>query len=67
MELIQVIVWALALGLIVWLVNYIVDTIPIPEPFGRVIKIIAVVLAVLVLIVLLFKLASLGISLSVIK
>lgn len=61
MQILSVIVWAIVLGLIVWLVNYIADTIPLPPPFNRFVKVAAVILAVVILIMLLLQLAGGGI------
>jgi hypothetical protein len=52
--------YVIALGLLVWLVHYAVDNLPVVQPFGRWAKVIAVILAVMVLIVLLLDLAGGG-------
>lgn len=56
--LITLIIYLLILGLLVWLVNYIVDAIPLPEPFNRLIKIAVIVVAVLVVILLLLQIVG---------
>jgi hypothetical protein len=44
--------------LILWLLTYLVDTIPVPAPFNRVAKIVITVIGVLILIVLLLNLVG---------
>lgn len=53
--LITLIIYLLILGLVVWLVNYVVDAIPLPEPLGRLAKVAVIVVAVLVVILLLLQ------------
>jgi len=48
--LVETVVWLLGLGLIVWLLLYLVSYIGVPEPFNKIIKIVIMVFAVLVLI-----------------
>lgn len=40
----SLLVTLLVLGVIVWLTNYVVDTIPIADPLGRVIKVVVMVI-----------------------
>jgi len=54
--LITLIVYLLVIGLLYWLVIYVIDTVPIPDPPARVIKIALMVLMVLVIIALLLQL-----------
>jgi hypothetical protein len=54
--LITLIVYLLVIGLLYWLVIYVIDAVPIPDPPARVIKIALMVLMVLVIIVLLLQL-----------
>jgi hypothetical protein len=58
--LINLIIYLLVLGILIWLVLYVVDAIPIPEPINRIIKVAVVVIAALVVILLLLQL--LGVS-----
>lgn len=52
--LIQLIIWLLVVGILYWVVIYVLDAIPIPDPPNRIIKIVlAVVLALAVLLMLL--------------
>jgi hypothetical protein len=58
--LINLIVYLLILGLLYWLVLYVVDSIPIPDPPARIIKIALMVLMVLVIIMLLLQMIGMG-------
>ena len=58
--LITLIIYLLVLGLLYWLVIYVVDTIPIPDPPARIIKIALMVLMVLIVIVLLLNIIGMG-------
>jgi hypothetical protein len=60
--LITVIVYLLVLGLLWWLVNYVLDSVPIPDPPNRIIKIALMVLMVIIVIVLLLNLIGVGIG-----
>jgi hypothetical protein len=68
--LITLIVYLLVIGLLYWLVIYVIDTVPIPDPPARVIKIALMVLMVLVIIALLLQLlggGNVGMNLPQIK
>jgi hypothetical protein len=54
--LISLVIYCVVLGLVMWLLLYIIDTIPIPEPFHRVAKVVVIVVGCLILIVLLLGL-----------
>jgi hypothetical protein len=58
--LITLIIYLLVLGLLYWLCIYVLDTVPIPDPPNRIIKIALMVLMVLIIIVLLLNLIGLG-------
>lgn len=58
--LINLIIYLLVVGILIWLVLYIVDAIPIPDPFNRIIKLVVVVLACLIIILLLLQVLGLG-------
>lgn len=58
--LLTIVIYCIALGLIVWLVHYLIDVTPVAEPFARVAKIIVIVLAVLIVIMLLLSLVDSG-------
>ncbi len=54
--LVNLIIYLLVVGILYWLVIYVVDAIPIPMPANRVIKIVLTVLVALVIILLLLQL-----------
>ncbi len=58
--LIQLVVWLLVIGILVALVYWVLDAIPIPEPINRIVKIVLVVLVALVVILLLLQLIGVG-------
>jgi hypothetical protein len=52
--LITLIIWLLVVGILYWIVIYVLDAIPIPDPPNRIIKVVlAVVLALALLLMLL--------------
>jgi hypothetical protein len=58
--LITLILYLLIVGLLWWLVMYVIDAIPIPDPPARVIKIAMMVLLVLIIIALIVNLFGLS-------
>jgi hypothetical protein len=54
--LVTLIIYLLVLGILIALVYYVVDAIPLPPPINRIVKLVVVVLAALVVIVLLLNL-----------
>ena len=54
-SLIYLVVYIIVLGLIVWLLNYLIDVVPLAEPFNRVAKIALMVVAILIVILLLLN------------
>ena len=56
--LLNLIVWLLIVGVLIALVYWVVDAIPIPQPINRIIKIVIVVLAAVALILLLLQLVG---------
>lgn len=58
--LIDLIIYLLVAGVLIGLVFYVVDAIPIPDPLNRIIKLVVIVLACLIVILLLLSL--LGVS-----
>ena len=59
-SLIYLIVYLIVIGLIFWLLTYLIDMVPLPEPFNRVAKIALMVVAVLIVIFLLLGLVGDG-------
>jgi hypothetical protein len=58
--LLTLVVYAIILGVFVWLVHYLVDSIPISDPFGRIAKIGVTIIAVIVLLMLLLNVVNDG-------
>ena len=56
--LVTLIIYILILGLVCWLLLYLIDFIPVPEPFNRVAKVVVMVGSVLILILLLLSLVE---------
>lgn len=59
-QLIWLLIYVVCIGLLCWLIYWVVDTIPIPDPINRFIKIAVVVIGVIALILLLLKIPSAG-------
>ena len=58
--LVNLIVYLLVVGILIGLVYYVVDAIPIPQPINRIVKIAIVVIAALVVIILLLDMIGAG-------
>ena len=54
-SLVYLVVYIIVLGLIVWLLNYLIDAVPLGEPFNRIAKVALMVIAVLIVILLLLQ------------
>jgi hypothetical protein len=54
--LITLVIYVVVLGLVVGLLLYVIDTIPVPEPFHRIARVMVIVVGCLILIVLLLSL-----------
>ena len=55
-SLVTLIIYLLVLGILIALVYYVVDAIPLPDPIGRIVKLVVVVIAALAVIILLLQL-----------
>lgn len=55
---ITLIIYVIILGLLVWLALYVIDAIPLPEPFNRLARILIIVVAVVIVILLLLQLVG---------
>jgi FtsH-binding integral membrane protein len=64
MALLTLIIYLAVVGLLYWLIVYVIDAIPIPDPPARIIKIIAMVILVLIIISLLLNLLGLSTGLD---
>ena len=60
MGLVTLIIYLIIVGILIWLLYYILDAIPVPEPFNRWAKLLCIVVAVLIVIVLLLQLVGSG-------
>lgn len=49
MDLVSLLITIIVLGLIVWLLFYVIDILPLPAPFGAVAKAIVALIVVLIL------------------
>ena len=49
-DILQAVIWIIVVGVIFWLLTYLVGAIPLPEPFNKVMRVILLVAAVLFLI-----------------
>jgi len=58
MDLVSLLITILVLGLIIWLILYVLSIIPLPEPFGQVARIIVIVIGVIFLIKILLGLSG---------
>lgn len=58
--LINLIIYLLVIGILLALVYWVIDAIPLPQPINRIVKLVIVVLAVLVIIMLLLQLVNGG-------
>lgn len=54
--LVYFVVYLIVLGLIIWLLLYLVDAVPLPAPFNRIAKVAITVIGVLIVILLLLNL-----------
>jgi hypothetical protein len=64
--LIQLLLTLLVLGIIVWLVFWVLGQFGIPEPLAKIIRVVAVVIAVLIIIALLMNVAGVNFGTRVI-
>lgn len=57
--LIMLVVYLIVVGIIIWLLHYLVNTIPLDEPFKRVANVVIIVIGVLIVILLLLNFVGL--------
>lgn len=53
--LVYLVIYMIVTGLILWLLIYLIDAIPLPEPFNKVARVIILVVGVLIVILLLLQ------------
>ena len=58
--LIHLVIWIIIIGVIIWLLLYLIQAIPLPEPFNRVARTVIMVVGVLIIILLLLEFAGIG-------
>lgn len=63
--LVALVVYLCVLGLVIWLLLYIVSVLPLPPPFGQVARVVIIVVGCLILIVLLLSLIGVNVPLRV--
>jgi hypothetical protein len=54
-SLVYLVIYLIVIGLIVWLLTYLVDMVPLPEPFARVARFAIIAIGVLIVILLLLQ------------
>jgi TRAP-type C4-dicarboxylate transport system permease small subunit len=54
-SLVFLIVYIIVLGLIIWLLNYLIDVVPLQDPFRRIAKVALLVVGTLIVILLLLN------------
>ena len=57
-SLIMLVVYIIVVGLVFWLLNYLIDNVPLDEPFRRIAKIALMVVGILILILILLQFAG---------
>ena len=62
--LINLIIWLLVLGILYWLVIWIIQAIPIPDPPAKMIRIVVTVLIVIVAVLLILRLVGIDAGLD---
>jgi hypothetical protein len=60
--LLSLIIYLLILGLLYWLVIWVIDSIPIPDPPNRIIKLVLGVVIAIVVILMLLNLLGIGVG-----
>ena len=60
--MINALIYLLVVCIIIGLVIWVIDVIPVPEPMNRIIKILAIVIGVLVVVMVLLQLAGMDIG-----
>lgn len=61
-DLLNLLVYLLVVGLIVGAIHYVCDTLPIREPFNRMIKLVSVVIGVVIIVIVLLQLLTGGLA-----
>lgn len=56
--LVSLVIYLLVIGLVIWLLVYLIDLLPLPEPFHRVARVVVIAIGVLIIIYLLLGLVG---------
>jgi hypothetical protein len=56
--LLYLVVYIIILGLVMWLLIYVIDMLPLPAPFGQVARVVVMVIGVVILILILLQLVG---------
>jgi glucan phosphoethanolaminetransferase (alkaline phosphatase superfamily) len=58
--LINLIVWLLIVGILIALVYWVLDAIPVPQPINKIVKVVVIVVCALIVILMLLQLIGVG-------
>jgi hypothetical protein len=58
--LLMFVVYVLVVGLVIWLLLYLIDQLPLPAPFGQVARVVVIAVGVIILIMMLLALVGDG-------
>jgi hypothetical protein len=56
--LLTLVIYILIIGVIFWLIDYVIQMVPLPAPFAQVVRVILAVVAVIIVILLLLRLVG---------
>jgi len=54
-SLVYLVIYILVIGVVIWLLLYLIDNVPLPDPFHRIARVVIMVVGVLVVILLLLQ------------
>jgi hypothetical protein len=60
MSVVALLIWLIIIGVLIAVVYFVVDTLSVPDPLNRVIKVVAVVAACLVVVLVLLQMVGVG-------
>jgi hypothetical protein len=58
--LLSLIIYALVVGLLLWLLFYVLQQFPLPDPMGRIVRVAAIAVAVIIMVLILLDLFGAG-------
>lgn len=59
-SLVSLAIYILVIGVVIWLLLFLIDLVPLPEPFGRIARIVIIAIGVLIVIFALLQVAGMG-------